>query len=186
MKKAILRKHPVVKPILRVIRGFKKDELSLEQATDTAWQIAYSVLWNNQILSEQEINNGKQSIKEYFERSTDRYKAFLSFCQRVVLAKEYISKSTLRYIPLPGVWLDKNNSVGFAGTKNWYAELIKTRDSLPTYRAALRQFADWVLTFSENPTTECFYLAKLYLTECNEPHLFNLFVQFAANLQFNK
>jgi len=186
MKRATLSNHPVIKPILRVIMGYKKDELSIEQATETAWQVAYSVLWNNHILSEKEIANSKQSIREYFEGSTNKYKSFLSFCQRVVLAKEYISRSSLRYVPLPSVWLDKNNAVGFAGTRSWYAEVVKKRESLPTHRTALRQFADWVLTFSENPTPECFSLAKLYLTGCNEPQLFNLFVQFAANLQFNK
>lgn len=107
-------------------------------------------------------------------------RAFLVFCQRVLLARQYVNKSPDRFVPLPSLWLDRNYEHGFAGTKNWYAEIKAIRDSLPSFKAELKALAEAALEFSEEPSTKNYQYWRQYFIEKQAPGLLNLFQVIAV------
>src|SRR5687768_18531795 len=115
-------------PTLRVAEQSPNDHFS--QLVNTAWTFASTALWNTTVFSEAEIQRAKTLIADYLNNdATDN--AFLVFCQRVLLARHYITSQPGRYIPLPSVWLDHNNKLGFAGTGAWYDRITAIRESVP-------------------------------------------------------
>ena len=163
------------RPIMRIVKGGNEEQTELTSLINAAWNFAYSSLWNCTQFSTKEIETGKEKIGEYLSLSNHPAKAFSIFCQRVLLARYYVSKSPGRYIPLPSVWLDKNNATGFAGTKAWYAEIKSLRESLPNYKNELKAMAEAVLEFSEEPTVQNYQYWRKYFMEKQTPGLLNLF-----------
>ncbi|TCZ74057.1 hypothetical protein [Flaviaesturariibacter aridisoli] len=127
----------------------------------------------------------KASIYDYLTLARDPRRAFLSFCQRVLLARHYVLSGEGRYIPLPSVWLDKKNELGFAGTKNWFREIRAIRASLPNYKAEIKALAEAVLEFSEEPTFQNYQYWRSYFIDKQTPGLLSLFQVTAIHYLFN-
>ena len=179
MRQHALRSERAARPNLRVVKGLKETQAELAPLVNTAWNFAYSSLWNCTKFSQKEIDAAKEKITEYLRLSRDPQKAFSIFCQRVLLARYYVAKEPGRYIPLPSVWLARSNSTGFAGTKAWYAEIKSIRESLPNYKSELKAMAEAVLEFSQEPTVQNYQYWRNYFIEKNTPGLLTLF-QVAA------
>jgi hypothetical protein len=165
---------------LRVVKNETNDETKISKLVKTAWNFAYSALWNCTQFSSKEINAAKEKIEEYLLLSKNPEKALLIFCQRVLLARQYVNKSPDRFIPLPSLWLDRNYEFGFAGTKNWYDEIKAIRDSLPAYKAEIKALAEAALEFSEEPTTQNYQYWRQYFIDKQTPGLLNLFQVIAV------
>lgn len=94
--------------------------------TDATWDFAHNILWGGEAFSLAEEKLAKKYISEYYgEIPAERFTAtahrhFSAYCERVLLAKEYVDRYPHRYIPHPCIWLNKTNPKGFAGTKDWY------------------------------------------------------------------
>ena len=175
--------HPY-QPTLKVIKGLKEQASELTLLVDTAWNFTYTALWNNTVFSKKEIAAAKQNIKEMFTASKSITKAYKSYCQRVLLARQYVSSNPNRYIPLPTVWLDPSNATGFAGTKEWYKNILEIRSSLPNFKAELKAFAEAVLEMKEEPTKENFNYWRNYFIDNKTTGLLSLFLNTVANQQF--
>jgi hypothetical protein len=173
-------------PYLKVSTNHREDTTELGELVETAWIFASSSLWNCSLFSAKEIDTAKESIREYLRLSDTTRNGFLSFCQRVLLARYYLNNSAGRHIPLPSVWLDKNNDKGFAGTKEWFIEIMAVRESLPQYKADIKALSEAVLEFSEDPTEEKFYNWKNHFIERQTPGLLTLFQVFATNCLYAK
>ncbi len=163
------------KSTMRVVKGMNEQQTALAPLINAAWNFAYSSLWNSTQFSQKEIETGKEKIAEYLKLAKHPARAFSIFCQRVLLARYYVSKNSSRYIPLPSVWLDKDNPTGFAGTKAWYEEIKSVRESLPNYKNELKAMAEAVLEFSEEPTVQNYQYWRKYFMEKQTPGLLNLF-----------
>ena len=163
------------RPTMRLVKGMNDQQTVLAPLINAAWNFAYSSLWNSTQFSQKEIETGKEKIAEYLKLAKHPARAFSIFCQRVLLARYYVSKNSSRYIPLPSVWLDKDNSTGFAGTKAWYEEIKSVRESLPNYKNELKAMAEAVLEFSEEPTVQNYQYWRKYFMEKQTPGLLNLF-----------
>lgn len=168
-------------PELTAIKGGLSQTQPIEHLVSTAWNFAYSSLWNSTQFSTKEVRAAKQNIEEYFTLAKNPRNAFLSFCQRVLLARQYLTSNKGRYMPLPSIWFDKNNEYGFAGTKTWYAEIKAVRSSLPAYKEELKALAEAVLEYSEEPTAQNFTYWRNYFIERGTPGLLNLFQVTAIN-----
>lgn len=175
MKQQALRKGSNFKPTMRVVKGMNDQQTELAPLVTTAWNFAYSSLWNCTQFSQKEIDTAKEKITQYLRLSKHPEKAFSIFCQRVLLARYYVSKNSSRYIPLPSVWLDRYNATGFAGTKAWYVEIKSVRESLPNYKNELKAIAEAVLEFSEEPTIQNYQYWRKYFIDKQMPGLLNLF-----------
>ena len=119
-----------------------------------------------------------------FVASKTPNKAYKSFCQRVLLARQYVNSSPNRYIPLPTIWLDKENATGFAGTKQWLNDILAVRSSLPNYKTELKAFAEAILEMKEEPTAENFHYWRNYFIDNKTSGLLTLFLTTIANQQF--
>jgi hypothetical protein len=109
---------------------------ALQLLTNATWDFAHTILWSGYPFSKGEIELAKLFIKEYYEEipadkfSETAHKHFSAYCERILLAKEYVSRFAHRYIPHPCIWLNKENPKGFAGTKAWYLRNLEKRKHL--------------------------------------------------------
>jgi len=169
---------------MKVINGQLFETAPIENFVSAAWNFAYSSLWNSTQFSTKEIRTAKEKIEDYFTLAKNPRNAFLSFCQRVLLARQYVTSAKGRYMPLPSVWFDKNNEYGFVCTKDWFAEIRLVRSSLPNYKEEIKALAEAVLEYSEEPTAQNFTYWRTYFIEKGTPGLLNLFQVNAINQQF--
>lgn len=144
------------------------------QYVNTAWNFAYSALWSTVKFSVRETELAKQKIAAHL-RSENPDKTLLVFCQRVLLARQYVNKNPGRYIPLPSVWLDDKNKLGFSGTQRWYDQVSVIRQSLPAYKTGIKALAEAVLEVSKDPSRDNYEYWRSYFIERNTPGLLNLF-----------
>jgi hypothetical protein len=156
----------------------------LEQLVNTAWNFACTALWNDFAFSNKEAESAKRQIRLFFEPSGNLKKAYTVFCQRVLLAHQYLSNASNRFIPLPSVWLNPENEKGFAGTQQWYQKVYDARQSLPNYKIELKALAEAVFEVSIEPTQNNFHYWKNYFIERKTPGLLSLFLNTIANQQF--
>jgi hypothetical protein len=170
---------------LRAIRGIASINPALEHLVNTAWNFAYCALWNSTQFSTREMDAAKERICEYLTLARDPRRAFLTFCQRVLLARQYVRSGAGRYVPLPSIWLDKDYEAGFAGTKSWYTEIRIMRSSLPNFKAEIKALAEAVLEFSEEPTVQNYQYWRTYFIDKEAPGLLQLFQVSAIHHLYN-
>ncbi len=182
-KKAVVTNYATV---LRVVKSInEKTAISQTQKlADTAWNFAYTALWNSIVFSNQETQAAKTMIKNIINSSKTPVKTYKSFCQRVLLARQYVNNNPNRYIPLPTIWLDHENLTGYAGTESWYQNIQDIRASLPNYKNELKAFAEAILEMSEEPTTQNFQYWRNYFIDNKATGLLGLFLCTIANDKF--
>jgi len=179
--KAVKKEYPTH---LRVVKGLKDRSEIIERLVDTAWGFACTALWNTSIFSNKEIEEAKSQIRELLVNSKKAEKAYSVFCQRVLLARQYLNNNPGKYVPLPTIWLNKDNPFGFAGTKEWYDNIRALRSSLPTYKAELKAFSEAILEMKEDASEKNFEYWKNYFIGRKAPGLLSLFLQTIARQQF--
>lgn len=64
MRQQALRKERTTKPFMRVVKGLKETQAELAPLVNTAWNFAYSSLWNHVQFSSKEIEVAKEKITE--------------------------------------------------------------------------------------------------------------------------
>jgi hypothetical protein len=164
-----------VNPLHAIKGGLLQPQQQLANLVNAAWNFAYSSLWNSSQFSQTEAENAKEKIATFLQLFKDYEKGFSVFCQRVLLARYYVSKNSSRYIPLPSIWLDKENATGFAGTKTWFEDVKKVRTSLPNYKQEIKAMAEAVLEFSQEPTVQNYQYWRTYFMDREATGLLNLF-----------
>jgi hypothetical protein len=156
------------------VKNYSTPTSQQAQYVNTAWNFAYSALWNTVKFSVRETELAKQKIAAHL-LSENPEKTLLAFCQRVLLARDYITKNPGRYIPLPSVWLDEKNTLGFSGTQRWYDQISTIRKSLPAYKTGIKALAEAVIEVSKDPSRGNYEYWRSYFIERNTPGLLNLF-----------
>lgn len=175
MRSNTMKAETISKPSLRVVKGYLNANAEVAALVDSAWNFAYNSLWSMTIFSSKEIEAAKARIHEYLTLAKSSRKAFVSFCQRVLIARQYVSAVKGRYIPLPSIWFDKDFKDGFVGTRKWYTEIKAVRESLPTYKQEIKALAEAVLEFSDEPSIQNYQYWRQYFIEKGTPGLLNLF-----------
>jgi hypothetical protein len=159
---------------------------NIDLLVHAAWNFAYTVLWNQNIFSLAEKEKAKRMIRQHLLSYQHAEKGYYSFCQRVLLAREYVSQNNQRFIPIPSVWLDHNNANGFAGTEAWMNKLLEKRSSIPLYKRNWKALAEAVLEMATDDTEQVFWYWKIYFLEREEGELWKLFLGIVANMQYRK
>jgi hypothetical protein len=149
-----------------------------------AWNFAYTALWNQSIFSLAEKDEAKRLVRQYLLSYQHSEKGYYNFCQRVLLAKEYVRQNNQRFIPIPSVWLDNHNANGFAGTEAWMNKLLEKRASVPLYKRNWKALAEAVLEMANDDTEQVFWYWKIYFQERGERELWELFLGIAANMRY--
>jgi hypothetical protein len=162
------------------------EQESIKVLVNSAWNFAYSALWSHCFFSTLEKDKARKAIRCYLLHSPDQEKAYYNFCQRVLLARDYVNKNPARFIPLPAQWLDESNENGFAGTEAWLDQMLEKRTSLPLYRREWKALAEAVLEMATDASEKNFWYWKVYFLERAERNLWELFLGIVANMQFKQ
>lgn len=172
--------------VLRVVKTIRVTDkpATIQKLADTAWNFAYTALWNSTVFSTQEKRAAKAMIEEIISAGKTPLKNYKAFCQRVLLARQYVNANPNRYIPLPTIWLDQENLTGYAGTASWYENIQDIRVSLPNYKTELKAFAEAILEMSEESTAANFQYWRNYFIDNKATGLLGLFLCTIANAAF--
>ncbi len=170
-----MKNQTVSVPHLSIVMDNIDSHMQTAQLVDAAWNFAYTSLWNTTLFSTKEADAAKEKIFEYFSLAKDTRKAFVSFCQRVLLARYYVNGVKGRYMPLPSVWFDKDNEYGFVSTRKCFYEIRRVREALPSYKQEIKALAEAVLEFAEEPTVKNYQYWRGYFIEHKTPGLLSLF-----------
>ncbi len=151
-----------------------------------AWNFAHMALWSHNLLSKLEKDKARKAIRQYLLDSDDPEQAYYNFCQRVLLAREYVAQGSHRFIPLPSQWLDTNNPNGFSGTEAWLDQMLDKRSSLPLYRREWKAIAEALLEIATDDSEKTFWYWKIYFLERGEGKLWELFLGAATNMRYKQ
>ncbi len=172
-------------PVLQIQKGANEYKQQLLTLTNTAWQIAYTALWNTLEFSAQEKKVVKEFIINFLHQSSKHKKAYNDFVQRVLLARQYVNTHPGTYIPLPSQWFSTQNKNGFIGTQKWLNTVQMYRASLPNYKQSLKAFAQAIEETTHSNSPADFHYWRNYFIEQNSQTLLNLFLSTVANINFS-
>jgi hypothetical protein len=161
----------------------KQETSNKHQTINAAYFIAYTALWNTLEFSEQEINNASVFINNFITQASNPQRAYEVFVQRVLVARNYVTKNECKYIPIPSIWFATQNKNGFAGTAQWLENIKETRQALPQFKIELLAFAQAVQECNETLSAKDFHYWRSYFIQQNKQGLLNLFLSTMANLQ---
>jgi hypothetical protein len=153
-----------------------------------AWLFAQTLLWNNKEFNEAETELIKKQIESYIIHPSliVSRENFIAFCERVLLAHQYLQRNTTRYVPHPLKWLSPHFEHGFAGTKAWYLDMIHERQYIVIHRFELKVFAESFYLFINQPNRESYQKAKkalsMYAPEDLQQAFNNLIINYNYNL----
>ncbi|HWJ28977.1 MAG TPA: hypothetical protein VNS32_20710 [Flavisolibacter sp.] len=171
--------------MIQELSKHEKEELkrttNINYLTDIAWQLSSTALWNHAEFSDTEKEEARKAIRQYLLSAKDFYQAYLIYCQRILMARQYILNHNMRLLVLPSRWLHPDNQQGFAGTLSWYQRLQEIRNALPLHKIELKAFAEALLEMKEEPTKANFLYWRSYFIEKKAPGLLHLFLATLAN-----
>lgn len=168
--------------IARIFRINTESAIQLQKVITAAWSFATASLWNKQQFSEAETVAAKIKIGSYFLNEPDKDAALNEFCQRILLAKDFLNPVIGGTLPQPSAWFDENNPTGYAATIELYRAVVRQRDAEPAAMTDLKVIADAVTGFYKNPVSQTYRLFKQDLLLIKAPDMALLFQVFAANL----
>ena len=157
---------------------------SIDMMIKAAWNITYTSFWNTWTLSSQEIRSSKSFIRNFICNAPEAYPAYLEYCQRVLLAREYIIKNPDKYVPIPSIWFCTKNVNGFAGTARWFRNTQDIRRALPLYRNQFKALPEAILEMIEEPTARNFHYWREWFIIRNKQATVNLFLSVVAQCRF--
>lgn len=184
MQQSAMKTKPIGHPNLYAIIGFKSEN-ELEQYTETAWNFIYSSLWMHSIFSAKEIQAAKERISIILSNGKTVRKSFLEFCERVILSRQHIQNLDYECLSFPSLWLDLDNSNGYAATKDWYKEIKNVRKYLPEYQSGVKALAEALLDCSSDPSENNIKFWRRYFIDKNEPVLLTMFLLNLIHQQYN-
>lgn len=152
-----------------------------------AWLFAHTLLWHNKEFNEAEIELAKQQIEKYIIHPSllVSRENFIMFCERVLLAHQYLQRKEARFVPHPLKWLSPHFEHGYAGTKAWYLDMVHERQYIVVHRFELKVFAESFFLFMQQPYKESFQKAIKALTAYADEPLIQQFNNLIINYTFN-
>jgi hypothetical protein len=169
-------------PFYPVHEAKKNDENYFRTLCNGAWSFAHTVLWKEQVFTNDELYKAKQFIREYFELATDYRTAFIAFCERVILTSRYVSADPNRFVPSPSLWFNKNYEHGYIGTRNWLRRVKERRAQVPGYLKHLSTLAQFYYQYLQNPSETSFNQCREKLLEQNAfsllQHFYNTIIHY--------
>ena len=154
---------------------------------DFAWNFARTILWREQQFSDEEIKLAKAHILTYFREASHKKKAFIAFCERIILTDKFITAEPQRFVPNPSVWFNRNYEHGFAGTKSWYLRVESKRTEVPGYLKHITVIANHYYMYALQPSEQIFKSCREKLLELNAKgvlqHFYNTIIHFNFLMQ---
>ena len=162
----------------------RMNSISEELMIKAAWNLTYTSFWNTWTLSSNEMRLTKKFIRKFITNAQVKYEAYVEYCERVLLAREYLINNPEKYVPIPSKWFDTNNMNGFIGTGRWFENMRNMRRSLPLYRNHFRALPEAILEMLEEPSGRIFHYWRNWFVEREKHASVNLFLSVVANFHF--
>lgn len=158
---------------------------NVNELTHAAWNLCKTLLWSNQEFNETEIELAQSLIEKHLRKATNANIRFVSFCERVQLAYQYLQKNPNRYVPHPLKWLSPFYEFGFCGTKEWYHDLVHERILIPIHRFELRVMAEAYWQYVLEPTKEQYQAGKKAIAHYNKSDILQAYNNAILNFIYN-
>lgn len=162
----------------------KRTPITTQTLAHAAWNFAYTMLWNNQPFNETEIQIAEQMLHDYFNATPNVATRFVHFCERVLLAYQYLQRKQDRYIPHPLKWLSPHYEHGYRGTSEWHKDLLHERTYIPVHRFELRVLSEGYLRFVMAPTSENYHMGKQAVKHYTQGDLLQAYNNIILNYQY--
>ena len=155
----------------------------LTSYVDSLWELAKKKLYKNVCLTEHVEKRTKELLYLWYEPVKKEYidKVHSVYTKRIELVQKYLEKDpTNRFVQLPHRYFDPKNKHGFAGTKVWYRDHIrskqKTRLKLITH-AQIRRFLynEQKGTGNQKPRIPLFKDCERRIQQLSKPALLDQF-----------
>lgn len=153
-----------------------------------AWLFAHTVLWHNQTFNDAEVELAKAEIENLILHPSllvSREK-FIAFCERVLLAYQYLQRNPNRYVPHPLKWLSPHYEHGYAGTKVWYLDMKHERQYIVIHRFELKVLAEAFYNFMLQANKEGYTKAKKALDAYANEDLKQVFNNLIINYTYGQ
>lgn len=112
------------------------EQMKVERHVERLWTIILLNLYENDWLSEAEIQRGKGRIAEYFTYTKPKHysKVAAEFTDRIMLVKKWIARGKAKgnewKTPIPSAYFDIRKEYGFRKTKAWYKKHLEVRHEI--------------------------------------------------------
>lgn len=168
------------------LHGIRQPTTSLRHLTYAAWNFAHTILWSEQQFSKQDEERTLDLIYSYFEQAENKKRAFIVFCERIVITNNFITGKASRYIPMPTVWFNRQYEHGFAGTLDWYKQIQNKRIDIPQYLQHLTIIAEHYYSYIKKPSARIFKQCRRKLLELKANNLLQLFYNTIIHFNYTR
>ena len=156
---------------------------SLTLYVNLFWMTARNLLYKNVFLTEHQVEIAKQLIQKLYEPApTEKLSnVHQHYIDRIALVEKYVKKDPAnRYVPLPYIYFDTNNSKGFVGTKKWYQDDQKRKQEVErelTLSRVIRKYHnnEKKETALKKPSLQLFRECENTIGKFNDPSLMQRF-----------
>ena len=166
-------------------KGYGQRQMNVYYLSVVTWNFAHGILWSEQKFSDEEISAVNEHLIRYFREANHRKKAFISFCERIILTRNYLaSKGT--DLPAPAVWLDPDYYQGFPETKGWYEAIEATRCNASGHLKHYTVMANHYYLYAMKPSKSIVKQCREKLLGMNAKCLLELFYNAIAHLNLKR
>jgi hypothetical protein len=170
--------------LLKLIKGGLFPPTKLENLIEDFWLFCHAALWNTETFSDEETEEFKKLIAEYFKYCKNPEQKFKELVERVCLVKRYVSRRNTRYISKPIDWLNIHYKNGLAGTKSWYLNVEKQRATVPHYNEGIALLAKAVLKYSEDRNILDMLYFRRELIALKQHDLLQIYMNAVMHIQY--
>ncbi|MEP7107654.1 MAG: hypothetical protein ABI760_06715 [Ferruginibacter sp.] len=158
----------------------------IEAMVNTAWVLSIRCLWPSTRFSVKDCSDANKFIRGFIINETDPYKAYMEYCQRVLLAeRQLIYDPCYKINPVPVEWFNSSNRNGFIQSLEWFQKLKQIRIKRPLYKQAMKTFCEAILDIVEVPTIDNFNYWLTWFKEKDAPVYLIHFILFTIYYQKN-
>jgi hypothetical protein len=184
VKEKIQNTNKVEIPFVKVENGRLFDSIKCVKRTEQLFVFCHSMLWSTKDFPEDQQNNLKRLIAEYFKESSDVDETFKHLVEKIVLAKRYVLEKPYRFMAEPKDWLNIKFMNGLRNTSKWHDALQEQRKTNPKFGESLKIFSEAILNYAEqrNVLDIVFYRQALISLEAWD--LLQWYMNFVMHYQF--
>lgn len=158
----------------------------LQFHVDMAWDIAHNALYERKYIKDDDVIAAKKFIEQYFlptsQQENPRFaEMFNRFAVRILLARRWVKKSPVRFIPNPSLYFDPYFEHGFRGTKQWFVAHQEAQKKNKDWNSNLKLFSIIYQVFKKEPTYENYRKGTQRLAKLKDKRLGELFQKCVIN-----
>lgn len=158
---------------------------NVKELAKAGWNLCHTILWSNQEFNESEIELAQDLIEKHLLKAINVNARFVSFCERVQMAYQYLQQNPNRFVPHPLKWLSPFYEYGFCGTKDWYMNMVHERTLIPVHRFELRVMAEAYWQYVFEPTKEQYQQGKKAIMHYNTTEILQAYNNAILNFNYN-